>query len=261
MRRWGIGITLLLTAAVVVSCGAGGSAGEERTELIVSAAASLAPPLQEIQAMFETDFPETRLLLNYGSSGVLQRQIELGAPADVFLSAGRRQMDELLANGRIEEGLHVTLLTNRLVVIVGANRSRRIDALAGLAEPHWRTISAGEPDTVPVGEYTKEALLNAGLWETLLSKIVFAKDARQALAYVETGNTDAGLVYVTDAAASNKVRVAFEVPADGHAPIEYPIGVVSGTPNRTAAESFYRYLQEEEALAVFARYGFGTPSP
>jgi len=239
----------------------GAQADAASADLVVSAAASLAEPLQELAARYAERAPGTELHLNFGSSGTLQRQIELGAPTDVFVSAGRRQMDELVEGGWVDAAYRATLLTNRLVVVAAAERDETLAGLEELAGDAWRTVAIGEPETVPAGAYAREALQSAGVWEALGPKLLPAKDVRQALVYVETGNADAGLVYATDAASSSKVRVAYEVPAGLHEPIEYPIGVAAGSERPEAARALYEYLRGAEAADVFRRYGFEVPAP
>ncbi|WP_309120766.1 molybdate ABC transporter substrate-binding protein [Paenibacillus sp.] len=257
----GTRILATLAAAALAATGAAGCApspNEARPpELTVSAAASLALPLDELQAMYEERAPETKVLINYGSTGGLQKQIEMGLPADLFLGAGRKPMEQLLEQGWIDPELNDTLLTNRLVVVVPSDRTSSLHGLEELADDAWDKLAIGVPETVPAGGYAKEALEAVGIWDKAFVKAAFGKDVRQVLASVETGNADAGFVYATDAMSSGKVRVAFEVPPERHSPIVYPIGVVATTENPEEAEAFYNFLRSDEAMAVFAEYGFG----
>jgi len=249
---------LALLLATAAGCAPSEQANDEPPELVVSAAASLTLPLEEIRANYEAAAPGTKLVVNYGSTGGLQKQIEMGMPADVFLAAGSKPMEQLLAAGWIDEALHATLLTNRLVAIVPADRETAPARLEELADEAWGKIAVGVPETVPAGGYAKEALDAAGLWDEVFVKAVFGKDVRQVLTAVETGNADAGFVYATDALASTRVRVAFEVPTAMHSPIVYPVGVVGATEFPEEAEAFYRYLLSDEARRVFETYGFGA---
>ncbi len=239
-----------------VGCAQAGHTGDEAPELVVSAAASLGLPLEDIRKAYEAAAPGTKLLINYGSTGGLQKQIEMGMPTDVFLAAGSKPMEQLLEAGWIDKELHATLLTNRLVVVVPADREAMPGRLEALADEAWGKIAIGVPETVPAGGYAKEALDAAGLWDDVFVKAVFGKDVRQVLTAVETGNADAGFVYATDASASNGVRVAFEVPPERHSPIHYPVGVVGASERPAEAEAFYRYLLSDEAMRVFEQYGF-----
>lgn len=258
-RRSLIITAAMLSIAVLAGCfgrggGAGGHAAEGRTELLVSAAASLQDSLNEIESRYEARYPEVDLIMNYGSSGALQKQIEQGAPADLFLSAGKKQVDAL-ARGKLlsRQG---TLLGNKLVVIASAGSRETITGLRGLLDDRFRKIAVGEPETVPAGAYAKEAMTNAAVWEAVEPKLVFAKDVRQVLTYVESGNTEAGIVYLTDALASGRVKVIAEISSELHAPIVYPIGIMSASGRQREAKRFYDYLYSREALGIFTERGF-----
>lgn len=225
-------------------------------ELLVSAAASLANSLDEIGYLFEQLNDGMTVTYNYGSSGALQHQIEQGAPVDVFLSAGRRQMQNLIEEGFIDHAKSVNLLRNELVVIVPEVDGESWDDLSSLTLSEVQTIAIGEPLTVPAGEYAEEALVAGGIWDTVKRKIVYAKDVRQVLSYVETGNVDAGIVYNSDALSSSKVRIVYRFDAEDHILIEYPLGIVNDSRNPEAAMLYYEFLQSREVLEIFRRYGF-----
>ncbi len=251
-------IFLMMLAAI--GCGRSDSESSSRTEILVSAAASLTDSLKEIELRYEKDHPDIAITFNFGSSGALQQQIEQGAPADLFLSAGKKQMKALVDNNLIDAESQTGLLRNELVVIVQSDSKVTIDSLDELAEPEFRKLAIGEPDTVPAGNYTRESLEHGKLWDRAQPKLVYAKDVRQVLTYVETGNADAGFVYKTDAMTSKKAKIAYVVDSDGHSPIEYPLGIVKATKHPKEAESFYAFLQSDDALNIFAEYGFGIPS-
>ncbi|RED58645.1 molybdate ABC transporter substrate-binding protein [Cohnella lupini] len=252
-----IAIILLITT---IGCGRIDSESSSRTEILVSAAASLTDSLYEIESRYEKDHPDIDIVYNFGSSGALQQQIEQGAPADLFLSAGTKQMRALVDNQLVDAANQIGLLRNELVVIVPTDSKNTIDSIGRLAEPEFIKLAIGEPDTVPAGSYAKESLERAEVWDRLLPKFVYAKDVRQVLTYVETGNADAGFVYKTDAMTSKKSRIAFIMDSDSHSPIEYPLGIVKATKHPKEAESFYAFLQSDDAHEIFAEYGFGIPS-
>jgi len=231
----------------------------ETVELTISAAASLTDALYDIQKAFESEHDFIKLNYNFGSSGALQRQIEQGAPADVFLSAAANHMQALVDQRLIDADQHSTLLSNELVVVVPKDSKTPINHAAALTNDEVKRVAIGIPESVPAGSYAKEALAGADLWDALQPKIVQGKDVRQVLQYVETGNADAGFVYKTDAMTSENVTIAFTVAPDTYARIEYPVGVVTATKHRIEAEEFYRYLQSKEALGVFVEYGFTVP--
>jgi molybdate transport system substrate-binding protein len=223
-------------------------------ELNVAAAASLADALQEIKAAYESSGGDT-IVLNLGASSTLARQIEEGAPVDLFLSADEAHMDALEKRGRVLAGTRRSVLSNTLVVVVPLDSPLRIASPADLANPGIRHLALAEPQSVPAGIYAKEYLRGLKLWDKVIDRVVPTENVRGALAAVETGNADAGIVYRTDAGISRKVRIAFEVPRAEGPRISYPFAVIAGS-KREAARRFLAYLEAPAALAVFARYGF-----
>ncbi|WP_169306525.1 molybdate ABC transporter substrate-binding protein [Cohnella pontilimi] len=236
------------------SCGRGGEPGGKM--ILVSAAVSLKESVEEIAAAYESRHPDIRIRFNYGSSGTLQKQIEQGAPADLFLSAGRKQMDVLSSQNLVKQS--TLALTNRLVLIAPADTKGSGSVAEQLLAPGIRKVAMGEPDSVPAGEYALQAMKVLGMWEKLQSKLVYAHDVRQVLAYVETGNADFGFVYRTDAIHSRKVRLAAEIPETSHEPIVYPFGLLSGSRHEKEAADFFRYLNSEPAMKIFEKNGFIT---
>jgi molybdate transport system substrate-binding protein len=231
----------------------------ESVELTVSAAASMTDALKEIQQAYETKNPNIKLNFNFGASGALQQQIEQGAPADLFLSAATKNMKALVDNQLIDANQQNSLLSNELVAVVAADGSAPVASFEDLSKSDVKNIAIGIPESVPAGGYAKEALTSAKLWDSLQSKTVQGKDVRQVLQYVETGNADVGFVYKTDALTSDNVKVAFTVDPKTYTPVEYPIGIVKATKHNKEAEDFYNYLQTQEALDVFVKYGFSIP--
>jgi molybdate transport system substrate-binding protein len=249
MKGRGIGV-LLLAFGCLASAGRLAAA-----ELNVSAAASLTDALQEIKARYETAGGDT-IALNLGASSTLARQIEEGAPADLFLSADEAKMDQLEKKGLVLPGSRRSVLSNSLVVVVPADSPLRIAAAADLAGPKIRALALAEPQTVPAGIYAKEYLRRLKLWGKVIDRVVPTENVRAALAAVEQGNADAGIVYKTDAGISRKVRVAYEVPLAEGPRISYPFAAVAGSKNPEAARKFLEYLESPAALGVFEKYGF-----
>ncbi len=217
------------------------------------AAASLADAMEEVERAFEQD-SDVDVVLSYGGSQSLARQIVGGAPADVFISAGGSPMDELRAEGLIA-GDPSELFGNALVV---ATRSPDLspESLAELVRPGRTRVAVADPELAPAGRYARQALESAGLWEPSDGSLVFAPDVRAALAYVQSGNADAAIVYRTDAVATQGVRTLNIVPADSHDRIAYPAAVVGRSSNQALAARFVEYLQGPEAQAIFRRHGF-----
>lgn len=230
----------------------------KRTELLVSAAASLTDALNDIRKLYEQKNPDVTIALNFGASGSLQQQIEQGAPADLFFSAAPQNMNQLLLKQLIDKSYMKTVLQNELVVVVPKAGKTNLKSLADLGRSDVKTIAVGIPESVPAGAYAKEALTGAKLWDSLFPKIVQGKDVRQVLAYVETGNADAGFVYRTDAAVSDKVNTAFTVEPGLYKPILYPLGIVRATKHPQQSKQLFAFLQSEEALELFRRHGFSA---
>lgn len=250
---------LLLSSACSVGKTEGRSPSEE-VRLYVLAAASLTDAVREIQARYEAAHPGVRLIPTFASSGRLKQQIERGAPADLFLSAGTEEMKELVRKHRIDSRFHAELLENELVLIAPEGAS--LKGLSDLTSNRVKRIAVGHPEMVPAGKYAGEALEHIGLWKQLRRKLVFAGDVRQVLAYVKTGNADAGIVYRTDSRLTKGVSVIGEIPSESHRPIVYPLGVVRGTEHPREAQALYRWLQGEEARSIFEKYGFkGVAAP
>lgn len=244
--------------------GCGNHKAEEQTngkeaEITVSAAASLTDALQEIQQNYRAAHPHVTIYFNFGASGALQQQIEQGAPVDLFISASKEYIETLTQEGIIAEGEQTALLTNELTVITAADNTVTIQDIDDLTGTEIRSIAIGIPETVPAGKYAKEALQHVNVWDEIESKMIQAKDVRQVLQYVETGNVEAGFVYKTDAILSDKVRIAYTVDPSFYTPIEYPMGMVHSSASNQEVIDFYTYLQSEEAMDIFKKYGFSVP--
>ncbi|SEO33748.1 molybdate transport system substrate-binding protein [Paenibacillus sp. OV219] len=229
-------------------------AAPKKTELLVSAAASLKDSLAVIEKSYEASHPTIDLVFNLGASGTLQKQIEQGAPADLFISAGQKQMDALVKEKLISRS--TTLLYNELVMVVPTNSHKAFTTVKQLTDKDIKNIAIGQPESVPAGQYAKDTLTTRKVWDSLQSKLIYAKDVRQVLTYVETGNVDAGFVYKTDALTSKKVKIALRIIPGVHKPIVYPAGIVAETKHAKEAADFYAYLQSNASDAVFAKYGF-----
>jgi len=225
-------------------------------EINVSAAASLKDALADIQKEYQAKNPNSKLVYNFGASGALQKQIEQGAPTDVFISAAPKQMNELEAKNLMNKDTRKNLVENKLVVVVPKETKLNITKFEDLTQDGVQKIALGETATVPAGQYAQEVLQKLGLWDKLKDRVVFAKDVRSVLAYTETGNVEAGIVYKTDAISSDKVKVAAVAPEGSHQPIVYPIAVATGTKQQKAAEAFVEYLFSADGKAIFEKYGF-----
>ena len=216
------------------------------SELLVSAASSLADVLPEISRAFSGG----EVKFNFGASGALMAQIRQGAPVDVFLSASTDEMAALK--------LPYTVFARNKLVLIAPKKSK----LAGwndLAEPNVRRIALANPGFVPAGRYAKETLVHRKLWATVEMKLVFGQSVRQALSYVASGDADAGLVFATDVRTRQVLVVDFATPGVDHAPIRYVGAVVRRSEKAPAAKKFLAFLTTSPAQAVFRRYGFTLP--
>lgn len=225
--------------------------------LTVSVAASLQVPLEAVRAEFEKAHPGIGIVYNFGSSGSLQQQIVNGAPVDVFISAAAKQMDELEKRGFLLPESRFVLLGNTIVLIAPAG-SKTVAGFEGLTSDAVRTIAIGEPKSVPAGMYAVEILGHLGLYEAVKDKLVFAKDVRQVLVYVESGNADAGIVYGSDASGSQAVRVLAEAPDGSHEDVEYPAAIVKASPHAGQGREFLAFLRSAHAVDLFKSAGFVT---
>jgi molybdate transport system substrate-binding protein len=227
-------------------------------KLTVSAAISLKDALDEIAKLYEEKNPGVSIAFNYGGSGTLQHQIEQGAPVDIFFSASEKQMDDLQKENLILLDTRHDILRNSLVLVTPSTNDSVKD-FADLAKPGVKTIALGEAATVPAGMYAQQTLQHLNLFDAIKSKVVYAKDVRQVLTYVETGNADAGLVYRTDAMITNKVRIAATAPEDSHELIVYPVAVLKATKQAEVAREFVAFIGGPVARPVFMKYGFAPP--
>ena len=223
-------------------------------QVTVFAAASLTDSLQEIAGAYEK-ISGDKIVFNFAASGVLARQIEEGAPTDLFFSADQAWADALETKGLLVKETRTNLLANSLVIVIAAD-SVTVRSPGDLTNAAVQRVALGDPKTVPAGTYAKAHLEKSGLWPGIEAKTVPCENVRAVLAAVESGNVDAGLVYKTDAAISKKVRVVFEVPPGKGPPITYPAALVKDAPQAEAAKKFLDYLAGSEAGAVFAHHGF-----
>ncbi len=231
------------------------NAAQPTAKLTVSAAISLTEALQDVKQLYGRSQPSVALTYNFGASGALQQQIEQGAPVDVFISAATKQMDALQAKNLLLPNTHRNLLTNQLVLVTPLG-VRTITSFKDLTRSQIQRIALGEPRSVPAGQYGEQVLNFYGIAEQVKPKLIYAKDVRQVLTYVATGNVDAGLVYLTDARSSKQVRLAAIAPPSSHTPIVYPVAVVRDTKDPIAAKAFVQFLFTRQAQAVFSKYGF-----
>jgi molybdate transport system substrate-binding protein len=227
-------------------------------DLVVSAAASLTNAFTDIGHEFERAHPQTKVLFNFGGSGQLLQQIAKGAPVDVFASADQETMDQAAADSVIDSTSRFDFARNALVVVVPGASRQTLENLRQLTDAAFHHIAIGNPESVPVGRYSKAALSVAGMWEALKEKLVNTQNVRQSLDYVARGEVDAAFVYRTDARLlPDKVRVALEVPTER--PILYPAAIVKDSREKPEAKSFMAFLRTDNSQRILRQYGFGKP--
>jgi molybdate transport system substrate-binding protein len=225
--------------------------------VLVSAAASLKETLAKVDPLFEQSHPGLKVNHNFGASGALQQQIEQGAPSDVFISAGKKQLDALQAKGLVVTQTRRNLLTNRLVLIAPKRSILQLKGFQDLVDLRVKKIAVGEPKSVPVGQYTEEVFQNLGILAQLQPKLVFSNSVRSVLAAVESGNVDAGVVYATDAKISGQVRVVATAVESLHSPIVYPVAVLKNSNSIKSAKTYVQFLSSPSAQHIFVDAGFG----
>ncbi len=224
-------------------------------EIVVYAAASLRDVLQQVSPACEKALG-ARLVFNFGASNDLARQIEAASKADVFFSADETWMDHVAQAGLVDAASRRSLLSNRLVVVGASDSALRVGSASDLSAPAVRRMALANPEAVPAGKYAKAWLEKAGIWASVAERVVPLPDVRAALAAVESGAAEVGIVYRTDAAISRKVKVLFEVPAAEGPKISYAVAALGGRPNVETARKLVAWLAGSEAVAAFERSGF-----
>lgn len=244
-------LVLALSAALWT---AGASAGD----VVVSAASSLTNAFQKVAQAYEAEYPETHIVLNFAASDVLLRQIANGAPADVYASADEEAMDKAQSLQILKSDSRANFASNQLVAIVPSSSTLVLSTLDDLKQSAIKRIAYGDPASVPVGRYTRNALEAAHVWNAVSPRGVLAANVRQALDYVARDEVDVGFVYATDAAIfPDRVKIALRVPST--TPIRYPIAVIKTAANPQGAESFEHFVLSPQGQKVLATFGFLKP--
>lgn len=227
-------------------------------DITVSAAASLTNAFKEIAQVYEQQHAGDKVLLNFAASDALVQQISKGAPVDVFASADQEAMDKAESLKLLQAGTRRNFASNSVVLIVPAASTLGLKALPDLQQAAVARITLGNPASVPIGRYARQALEHARLWQAVAPKAVFAASVRQSLDYVARGEVDAGFVYATDAAVQKeKVKIVATVPTE--TPVSYPVAVIAAGPQAASGRKFADFLTAPAAQAILAKYGFGRP--
>lgn len=247
-------ILILTIASPELLCTAGAA---PNSYLTVSAAMSLKSAFEEIGAIYEQKSPGVKVRFNFGASGMLEKQIESGAPADIFASASMKEMDELESKGLLIKNTRWNFARNSLVLVVPANSKLKVRSLDDLATNSVKRIAIGNPKSVPAGKYSEEALRNLHLFERLKEKLVYSENVRQVMDYVSRGEVDGGLVFYSDTLSRRSgFKIAGKVPDGSHEEINYPIAVIRGTRNESLAKAFILTVISEKGKEVLEKNGF-----
>jgi molybdate transport system substrate-binding protein len=229
-------------------------------EITISAAISLKNAFDDIGRIFQERYPGGRLLFNFGASGDLARQIEAGAPVDVFAAAAQKDMDDLDQKDMIIKGTREDFAWNSLVLIIPMKSAIHLTSFNGLRRGEIQKIAIGNPKTVPAGRYAEEVLRYFNLWDGIKDRLIFAENVRQVLDYVARGEVDAGMVYSTDASIRAKeVRIVAEAPMESHPRVIYPIAVIKGSKKEALGRKFIAVVTSKEGKKVLQKYGFRVP--
>ncbi len=229
----------------------------EDKQITVFAAASLTNAMQDLGKAY-TEKTGVKVTFSFASSSAIAKQIENGAPADMFVSADAEWMDYLQQRGLIEVATRKDILSNRLVLIAPAESTIQLKIAPGfaLAQALGKNgrLSTGDPDFVPAGRYARSALSNLGVWNDVADRLLRAENVRSAMAFVSRGEAPLGIVYLSDVGVDRKVRIVDTFPANSHTPIVYPAALVKG--GKPGAQDFYAFIQTPDSRAVFEKYGF-----
>ena len=246
--------TLCCLSLLLTGCSSSTDKEDKSIELNISAAASLKEAMADLEAAYTSKNPEISFVVNYGSSGSLQQQIEQGAPCDLFISAGEKQMTALDEEGLLLDGTNKDLVKNSLVLI--SNNNSEITSIDSLTSDTVSKIALGEPSSVPAGKYADETLTSLAIKDSLNNKLVFAKDVKEVLAWTASGNADAGFVYLSDALSSDGVKIVETISEEYHSPITYPVAIIKDSDDIDAAKAFEDFLFTDEAQEIFEKYGY-----
>lgn len=249
-RRSIILLVLILGNSLLISCGK----RDEKTELLVGAAASLEPAMKEVQILYEEQHPEVDLNFTFASSGTIEQQIREGAPIGLFVSAAEKQMDALSEDNLIITTSRMDLFKNEVVLIVPEDSKLEINNFNDITKAN--IIAIGDPESVPAGQYAKKIFEELGIWDAVYEKATLGKDVTEVSAWVSSGDADAGIVYRSDALISNSIKIAAGAP-EGSSIAIYPAAVIAGTKVKNQAEEFLAFLDTKDSSDIFMKYGFG----
>ncbi len=260
MKRLALLMIAVMSLSIATGCSKPAGAEEplikKPTIITVSAAKSLTECLPEVADLYVTGHPEIQITFNFGSSGSMRQQIEQGAEVDMFMPAGKRDVDILKEKGLLRDDTIRNVLGNQLALIVPSDSTVKIEGFKELTQNAIQKLAVGEPGSVPAGKYAEETFANLGILDAVKSKTVYAKDVREVLAWVSTGNADAGVVYATDTKASDQIKVIAIADEASHSPIVYPGAILKGSKHVEEAEAFLSFISSDKAKTIFEAHGY-----
>lgn len=248
MHRKFISTCIILTLGLIIV----GCEKNDKTQINVSVASSLKEPFLKIEKNYEQENKDVDLVMNFGSSGSLTQQIKQGAPCDVFVSASIKYMDELKKDGYLIDNKYEELAKNRLVLVSNTKDIKNID---DLKSDEYKKIGVGEINSVPVGQYANEVIVKEGIKPYIEEKLVYAKDAKEVLAWVVSGNVDAAFLYKSDTNHHKNLK-HYDIDENLHTPIVYPVGVIKESKNLEQSIEFNNYLLNEDTKKMLKDYGY-----
>jgi molybdate transport system substrate-binding protein len=249
-----LGLAALLGGLLV--WGITSSAYGQTPSIVVGAAISLKESFNELGDLYQRR-TGTKVTFTFGASGELEKQIEAGAPVDVFASAAEKEMDELQAKNLIDRATRADFARNSLVLVVPRDSALNLKSFSDLVKPAVTKIAIGNPKTVPAGQYAQQLLRNEQIWPKIDSRLILAENVRQVLDYVARGEVDAGIVYATDVqVAQGKVLVAAQGADADYGPILYPLAVIQVSANANAAKGFVDLVSSPEGIGILKKHGF-----
>jgi molybdate transport system substrate-binding protein len=255
-RWWYIAGSIWLS---VVACVGSCWSGEGERVITVFAAASLTDVMGDISEAF-TQESAIRVRFNFAGSHVLTRQIEAGAPADIFFPADEEKMDRIMSLGLVDDETRTSILSNRLIVVIPEDSDLKLEEISDLTKPEVNRIALANPETVPAGIYAKRYFESMGFWEVIRPKVIPTANVRAALAAVRAGNVDAGVVYRSDVFSAVGVKVIWEIPEGKEWSISYPVAVLKTAKDKAGAAALLEFMDREEAQSTFQRFGFELPA-
>jgi len=251
-------IRLMAVSLVTLLALAGAMAVQAEEELVVSAGAGLTNAFTDVKKKFEAKHSGVKVLFNFAASGPLLQQIASGAPADVMAVADQKTMNQAQEKNLIVPGSRKVFARNELVLISPKDSKTQVKRLQDLTLPEVKRIAIGNPETVPVGRYTQEALDNEGLWKELEPKLISANTVRQVLDYVSRGEVDAGFVFSSEAMIA-KGKVVTVMKVEKHQPIVFPLAIVAASRKKDLAQKFIDFVLSPEGQEILGSYGFEKP--